>query len=247
VPIGYGGSSVVFRQVNTGINLFDEYRASEASYLWVQVMRVYHALIGCTRYIANPYQFGGENSEALRSGAFWFYYRLGYRPVLPKIRKLAQREASRIRRDTQFRSDVKTLRKLSSCDMHLKLPDARANELFEERWIETSSMLATTALGTSASNRRRDAANDVAAMVANDIGLRSLHRWSATERRAFKNIAPIIAATKPRGWAANDKRTLRELLHAKGGAAELRYARLLCQHDKLLISLRNACRRAETE
>lgn len=33
VPIGYGGSSTLFLQVNTGINIFDEYRGSEASYL----------------------------------------------------------------------------------------------------------------------------------------------------------------------------------------------------------------------
>jgi hypothetical protein len=245
VPIGYGGSSIVFRQVNTGINIFDEYRASEASYLWVQVMRVYHALIGCTRFIANPYQFGGENSEALRSGAFWFYYRLGYRPVLPKIRELAQREASRLRHDKQYRSDIKTLRRLSSCDMHLTLPGARANELFEEQWIETSSMLATEVLGTSTSSKRGDAANEVASKLARNIGVRSLQRWSASERRAFSNIAPIVATTNPETWAADDKRSLRELLRAKGGDIEMHYAKLLCRHGKLLNSLRTACRRAE--
>jgi hypothetical protein len=49
VPIGYGGSSIFFRQANTGVNIFDEYRGSEAAYLWLQVMRVYHHLVGCTR------------------------------------------------------------------------------------------------------------------------------------------------------------------------------------------------------
>jgi len=44
VPIGYGGASVLFKQANTGINIFDEYRGSEAAWLWVQVMRVFHTL-----------------------------------------------------------------------------------------------------------------------------------------------------------------------------------------------------------
>jgi hypothetical protein len=110
IPIGYGESIVLFRQVNTGINIFDEYRDSEASFLWVQVMCLYHHLVGCTRFIAKAYQFGGDNDEALKSGAFWFYYRLGYRPVVPAVRKLAQREADRIRRDKKYRSGLPTLR-----------------------------------------------------------------------------------------------------------------------------------------
>ena len=65
VPIGYGGASALFRQVNTGINLFAEYRGSEGSFLWVQVMRVFRHLFGCTRFIANAFQFGSDNAEAL--------------------------------------------------------------------------------------------------------------------------------------------------------------------------------------
>ena len=244
-PIGYGGSSIVFRQVNTGINIFDEYRGSEASYLWIQVMRVYHALVGCTRYIANPYQFGGDNSEGLRSGAFWFYYRLGYRPVLSDIRKLAAREAAHMRRNKAYRSDLKTLRHLASCDMHLTLADARASELFEERWIETSSMLASETLNDAGGATREASARIVAANVATDLGLKALQRWSASERRAFTNIAPIVAAAHPASWSPGEKRSMRRLLRAKGGDSEARFAKSLCEHHKFLESLRKACRAAE--
>ena len=247
VPIGYGGSSVLFRQVNTGVNIFDEYRGSEAAFLWTQVMRVYHALVGCTRFIANPYQFGGDNSEALRSGAFWFYYRLGYRPVLADVRKMAAREAARIRRDNKYRCDLKTLRQLASCDMHLTLTSARASDLFEERWIETSSMLAGQALDAAGGASRSASAHHVADAVARHVGLRSLRRWSATERRGFINLAPLVAAADPSEWPAEARRSMRNLLRAKGGASEARYARLLCAHDKFLNSLKNACRRADAE
>jgi hypothetical protein len=247
VPIGYGGSSVLFRQVNTGVNIFDEYRGSEAAFLWTQVMRVYHALVGCTRFIANPYQFGGDNSEALKSGAFWFYYRLGYRPVLAGVRKMAAREAARIRRNKKYRCDLKTLRQLASCDMHLTLTSARAGDLFEERWIETSSMLAGQALDAAGGASRSASAQNVADAVGRDIGLRSLQRWSANERRAFMSLAPIVAAAAPSGWPAAARGSMRELLRAKGGASEAHYARLLCGHDKFLNSLKNACRRADAE
>ena len=219
VPIGYGGASALFRQVNTGINIFDEFRRSEAAFLWTQVMRVYHALTGCTRFIANAYQFGGDNTEALRSGAFWFYYRLGFRPVDAEIRALAKSESVRVRGDSKYRSSVKTLRKLARCDMHLTLPGAKASEFFDERWFDTVSLLAT----------------------------RSLAAAGPVARRGASALAPIVAAASSSDWTPAEKRLTRRLLSGKGDKRELPYARLLASHDKLLISLKNACRRAEKE
>lgn len=247
VPVGYGGASALFRQVNTGINIFDEYRGSEASYLWLQVMRVYHHLTGCTRFIANPYQFGGDNAEALESGAFWFYYRLGYRPVLPGVRQLAQREWRRMRRNKAHRSDVRSLRRLTSCDMHLTLPGARAADLFEERWIETSSLLATEALAATGCATRAEAVDRVANDVARDLDLQGLGRWSPEERLGFSRIAPFVAATGLASWPAGAKRSMRKLLRAKGGKFEADYARLLSEHEHFLSAIRASCRHAERE
>jgi hypothetical protein len=244
-PIGYGGASVLFRQVNTGVNIYDEYRGSEAAFLWTQVMRVYHHLTGCTRYIANPYQFGADNDEALQSGAFWFYYRLGYRPVLRDIRKLAGREFEKARRNSRYRSDVRTLRRLASCDMHLTLPGARQSDLFDEHWIETSSMLATEVLNAAGGHTRKAAANRVAAALARDIGIPSFDGWTASERRGFRQIAPIAAAAKPKNWSADAKRAMRELSRAKGGDFEAKYARFLGQHQPFLSALQKACRQAD--
>ena len=245
VPIGYGGSSIVFHQVNTGVNLFDEYRGSEAAFLWVQVMRVYHELAGTTRFIANPYQFGAGNAEALRSGAFWFYYRLGYRPVLQEVRVLARQEAHRIRHDPHFRSDMPTLRRLAGCDMHLTLPGARASEYFDERWLTTSSALASRILAEAGGSTRREAAKRVAQQLASDVGIRNFGNWSANERDGFDRIAPIAAATSPRNWSADDKRLMRTLLRAKGGKSEASYVRLLSRHGLFLAELRKACRIVE--
>lgn len=245
VPVGYGGSSILFRQINTGVNIFDEYRGSEAAFLWVQVMRVFHGLTGCSRFIADPYQFGADNDEALQSGAFWFYYRLGYRPILGDVRKLARREFAKIRNDRSYRSDIKTLRRLASCDMHLTLPGAKDSEMFDERWLETSSMLATRILGEASERTRQAAAKSVTARLAKDVGIRGLDKWSAAERRGLAKIAPIVAAAAPSEWSAAEKRSLRELLRAKGGNGEARYAQLLGQHSKFLTALRKACRAAD--
>jgi hypothetical protein len=245
VPIGYGGSSAVFRQVNTGLNIFDEYRGSEAAFLWVQVMRMYHQLVGCTRFIANPYQVGHDNTEALKSGAFWFYYRLGYRPASREIRTLAAREWKKTRRDKSYRSSIRTLRHLSSCDMHLVLPGARASDLFEERWLETSSLLATRQIAAEGGRTRADSLRRVAARVSGDLGMRSLAGWSANQTRGFEHIAPFVAASNPAAWPTDAKRSMRILLRTKGGPREAEFARLLSKHDYFLAELRSSCRREE--
>jgi len=246
VPIAYGGGSALFRQVNTGINVFDEFRGSEASFLFTQVMRVYRSLFACTRFIVNAYQFGSENTEALKSGAFWFYYRLGYQPVLPAVRLLAQREWKRIQRDRSYRSERKTLLRLVSCDMHLTLPGARASDLFDEEWIETSSMLATNELASCGGRTRAESAAMVATKLARDLRLRSVSTWSPEEMRGFRQLAPIVAATGPASWSADAKRSMRKLLRAKGGHYEADYARLLSEDEQFLSELRKCCRRADT-
>ncbi len=246
VPVGYGGSSTLFLQVNTGINIFDEYRGSEASFLWVQVMRVYHALVACTRYVVNPYQFGAGNDEALSSGAFWFYYHLGFRPVDTKVRKLAKDEVAKRMRKPTHRSGARTLSKLASCDMHLTLPGALQSEFFDEEWLATSSMLATRELAVVGERTRAESSRRVARNVARDLRVRSLRSWSKSELSGLERIAPIVAATNPAAWPGDAKAAMRKLLRAKGGAEEVEYARLLGLHQTFRSELRAICRSADS-
>ena len=48
-------------------------------------------LFGSDACSIDPYQLGHGNEEGLASGAWWFYYKLGFRPLDPDIRKLARR------------------------------------------------------------------------------------------------------------------------------------------------------------
>jgi len=244
VPVGYGGSSMLFRQINTGINIFEEYRGSEAAWLWVQVMRVFHALSGCTRFIANPYQFGSENAEALKSGAFWFYYRLGYRPVLADVRRLARNEFTTISTEPGYRTPLPVLKELATCDMHLVLPGGRQAELFDEHWIEYSSLIATRQLAESGLRPRRRAEDAIARRLAKDLGIDSMQDWMAEERRWFLRLAPIVSALGPGAWPARDRQALVTLLRAKGGERERDFVQRFGRHARLFNALKKACRDA---
>jgi hypothetical protein len=127
--------------------------------------------------------------------------------------------------------------------MHLTLPGALQSDLFDERWIETSSMLATEVLSAAGGRTRRATANRVAAGLARDIGIRSFDSWTTAERRGFRQIAPIVAVASPKNWSTDAKRSMRKLLRAKGGDCEAKYARLLCRHAPFLAALRKACRK----
>ena len=245
MPIGYGGSSMFYRQANNGINIFDEFRGSEAAWLWVQVMRVFHALSGCNRFIANPYQFGEDNEEALKSGAFWFYYRLGYRPVDAAIRKLARNEYAKVAAGR--RTPLAMLRQLATCDMHLTLPDARQADYFDEGWIEFASLLATRELAKTGLPSRRRATDAIAHQLASDLGLESLDGWSGEERRWFVRLAPIVAATHPVAWAKRDRDALVRMMRAKGGDHERDYIHRFGGHRRFFTALKKACRRVADE
>jgi len=241
VPIGYGGSSMLFRQVNNGINIFEEYRGSEAAWLWVQVMRVFHALSGCTRFIANPYQFGSENTEALQSGAFWFYYRLGYRPVDKDVRKLAHKEYLNVQKGK--RTPIAVLKQLATCDMHLTLPGARQAEFFDEGWIEISSLLATRQLALTGHQSRRKATDQLARQLALDLNISSTDSWAADEYKWFVRLAPIIMALSPVDWPARERNSLVTLVRAKGEQFERDFVTRFRKHGRFFHELKAACRR----
>jgi hypothetical protein len=62
----------------------------------------------------DPYQIGHENDEAIESGAFWFYRKLGFRPASPEIARLTEAEERRLAAEPGTRSSARTLHKLAA-------------------------------------------------------------------------------------------------------------------------------------
>ncbi len=237
-PIGYGGASAVFHQINTGINLLEEYRGSEAAYLWVQVLRTYHQLFGCTHFIANPYQLGHRNSEALKSGAFWFYHRLGFRSVDRDSRSLAAAEMARMKRTKSYRSDIRTVKQLARYDVHLRLRGATQDTFFKEQWLEACSAGATKYLAHQLPVNRSNALRSGAARVARILGIGDIPGWTREQREGFQRMASITGVIDDLdSWPARDKHSLARLMKAKGGRFEKDYIKKLQKHERLRRSL----------
>ena len=117
VPIGYvevlwplhpkGG------RMEVGFNLYYTFRQGETAWLYARLLKLYRERYRVTSFLVDPYQLGHENEEAIESGSFWFYYKLGFRPDSPEVARLAERELLRIAANTTYRTRPATLRKLA--------------------------------------------------------------------------------------------------------------------------------------
>ncbi len=242
-PMGYGGFTPLFRQANTGVNIFPDFRGAEAAFVFQQYLRMIHTIAGCTRFIINPYQLGDGNDEALASGAYWFYYRLGFRSVGAAERRLADREFARLRADRRYRVPIAALRTLGAADVHLELPGETADGLFEERWLDDLTAGATALIAREGVAERRVALARVTRQVAGALGVAG-ERWSASEQRSLTGFAPIIGQIEGlRKWAAEDKRTLVELIRLRVATVEREFALRVRAHDALRRALAAAAKR----
>lgn len=225
VPIGYGGVTPFFRQANTGINIFDPFRGSEAAFFWVEMLRAFHAIYGSTRFVVNGYQFGEGNSEAISSGAYWFYYRLGFRPDHATQRKLAAKEAARLKRKNAAPSEKSVLRALAKGDLILDTPGFDPADALDEKLLVKASLAAARILAGAPCDGRGAAEAFIARQAAARLGVATMEGWSREERAAFARLAPI--AFIPEGveyWPDDEKRKIVAMMRAKASPQERDFA-----------------------
>lgn len=117
VPIAYGGCWLLHKQSAFGVNVLPPFRGGESSKIIAQLLRLYHYRFGVDSFTVDPYQIGKGNEEAIESGAFWFYYKLGFRPSSASLRSLAEKEFAKISKDKLYRSSRSVLLKLVNADI----------------------------------------------------------------------------------------------------------------------------------
>lgn len=243
VPVGYGGVTPLASQANTGVNIFDAFRHAEAAMLFAQALRAFRTLFGITRFIVNPYQFGAGNDEALASGAFWFYDRLGFRPVQPAVEALAARERALRVASRTHRTSSAMLRRLAAGDLVLELPGAADTPLFEERWLVTLARAVTDTLAAPDATARLTRRDDHLDDVARALGVRQWRTADADTRFGMQRLAPIVALVlgEVTQWPARERRALMQLFKAKGGRQERDFAVASRSHRHLWEALRRYC------
>lgn len=224
IPLGYGGGWVFFDRCEIGVNIFDSFRGGESAYGFAQVMRVYRHVFQARRFTVDPYQFGEGNPEAIKSGAFWFYYRLGFRPLEKKLAALASEEWAKIQTNRAYRSSASVLRRLARAHIAVDLEEG----VKEVPDLKRISLAATKWIGRRFAGDREAAEAWAAKRVERMSGMR------LGEAKGVRSLAILVAIVPGiERWSTVERRQIGITLQAKGGVREVEYSRALLRSVRL--------------
>jgi len=232
VPINYIEAIGLCEWVEVGFNTFYTYRQGETAWIYAQALRCLCEFTGAKTISVYPYQIGQNNDEALDSGAFWFYRKLGFRSGSGDLEKLAQSEEQKIAASPAYRTPKKTLKRLAEAHVFYELPGSERGA-----WDSFS----TRNLGLRVNRRMaREFGGDCERMrqasvteVSRALGV-SLSSWSPAERQFFENWALVLALMPDlRGWPRKERADAVKIVRAQAGGNEMRYLRLTQRQVRL--------------
>jgi len=236
VPINYIEAIGLCEWMEVGFNTFYTFRGGETGWVYAQVLRCLTNLMGTTCVSVYPYQLGHDNEEAIESGAFWFYRKVGFRPGGPELLRLVEGEESKIAANPMYRTSARTLRRLAAGHVFYELPGSEVGvwDRFSTRKIglRVNAHMARK-FGGDAGRMRAESARSVARILGVNTS-----PWSALEKASFENFAVALAEVHNlSSWTREEKDALLQIIRAKAARNEMRYLHLTQQHKRLRDTL----------
>jgi hypothetical protein len=248
VPINYIEAIGLCEWLEVGFNTFYTYRHGETAWIYAQTLRSLCAFTGARCISVYPYQIGQNNDEAIDSGAFWFYRKLGFRSGRTNLEELARREEQKIAADPAHRTSPRILRRLAEAHVFYDLDhhdsdvhDSDRHDRESGSWdsfstrnlaLRVNRRMAREFDGDSA--RIRDAS---VVDVSRALGV-NLDRWNPAERRAFENWSLVLALIPDlRRWSSCEKHDAALIIRGQAASSEMRYLRLTQRHARLRTEL----------
>ena len=229
IPVSYGGGWIFGERCQFGINILEPFRGGESAYIFSQLIRLYYQYFGAKRFVVKPYQFGKNNKEALQAGAFWFYYKQGFRPENEHIHKMAAAEWEKKKADKQYRSSVELLKKFTHSNLVLLLSKNPVPH-FDASKI---SLGVTDFINKKFSGNRALAMADAEKKIKKEFPVGKLSGWTVPERKILQQWCLLIRATlSVHNWSHKEKKQFISLLKSKGDTHERNFIRLLQKHRR---------------
>jgi hypothetical protein len=232
VPIGYVEGISIFERMEVGFNIYYTFRDGESAWLYARVLQIFHQLLGTTTFSVDPYQIGHENKEGIESGAFWFYRKLGFRPVKPSIAAMVKGEEAKIAARSSYRTSEKKLRQMAEGHMLFEM-DSEAAGRWDKFQIRNLGLAVVRRMenrfGGESEKMRQTCVND----VTRDLGV-DIQNWKPAEQASFANFALVLSLIPElSSWSESEKKAVVEIVRAKAGSQETKYLRLLQGHSRL--------------
>jgi hypothetical protein len=231
VAIGYVLCSAFFESAEVAYNVFETFRGADTGQTFAAFLAVVRHVFGTDSFALDPYQLGHDNEEGQKSGAWWFYYKLGFRPHDAGVKAMIRQELARLEHEPGYRTSLRRLNELASEYMYFHLGKPRRDVLghigLGNIGLHSSHLLATR-FGAD----RERGIRECAAETAKLLGLRS--ELSKGERVAWDRWSPLVLALPGvKRWTPQQRRALRDVVRAKGGRRESEYVRRFDAHPKL--------------
>ncbi len=238
VPIGYVLCSALFASSEIAYNVFEPYRGGEAAFIYGRILAMIRHLFRADTFTVYPYQMGEGNPEALRSGAWWFYQKLGFRAREAEILRLMREERRRMRADPSLRSNIATLKRLASANVYLHLGRPR-EDVIGQISLSRVGLRVTRYLSDRFGSDRRQAIRTCSREAASRLGLAARSGWSAGERLAWERWSPLLMIIPGiEQWSRGERRDLARVVRAKGGKRESEFVARFDRHRRLRRAIR---------
>jgi hypothetical protein len=233
VPIGYVLNSALFGSAEIAYNVFETFRGAEAGAVYGRVVAAVRHLFQADTFAIYPYQLGDGNREALDSGAWWFYQKIGFRPRDADALRLMRKELKRMKAKPGHRSSIGTLRELARHNVYFHMNKPR-DDIIGELRTSVIGLQVTDYLADRFGSDRARGERECAREAAKRYGVRSFQKWSPGERLAWRRWGPLLLLLRGvECWSAAERRAAVQVVRAKGGRREADYALRFDRHAKL--------------
>ncbi len=237
VPINYIEAIGLCDWIEVGFNTFYTYRQGETAWIYAQALRCLCALTPTKWISIYPYQIGQNNDEAIDSGAFWFYRKLGFRPGRRDLQKLCEREEEKIAANREYKTPARILKRLAEVHMFYEAHSSDGGGQQSGPWDTFSTRnlgllinrrMARQFNGDSQKFRRASVMNVTRALEINSA------RWSKAQIQALQNWSLVLALIPGLSrWSRTEKNQLVEIIRAKSAPNEMTYLRQTQGHSRL--------------
>ncbi len=232
VVVGYGTGTGLFGSCQIAFNLFPTYRGVKTTELYACVLATFQRLFNADTFSADCYQIGADNEEAIDSGAWWFYARMGFRPRDTEAMALAKAEL-RSAQKKGYRTAKRSLRRLAQYPLFFSLARKR-QDVLGTVCTDSASLGVINYVSQRFGSQREAGVRLCSQELADNLGVDSVSNWSAGEQLMWHRLSPFIAAIGGVAtWPKSDRDALVDVIRAKGGVHEAAYANLFDAHKRL--------------
>jgi hypothetical protein len=236
VPIGYIQADCVGQYLALSFNTFETFRGGASANTFARLLAALHHVFGASSFSIEPYQLGADNEEGIASGAWWFYFKLGFRSHDRSVQRTAAAELTRMRRKNGYRSSPATLAQLARRHLFFTV-DPGAPAFLPP--LAQIGMRCGESLARLAGAERERAIALLERTALERTGQHSLRGFSEDEKRAWSQWAPLVAMLPLDRWSAGERAALVEVIRAKGAASERSYVFRFAAHARLQRDLWN--------